>query len=228
MAALIFTDRTIESQCELHPSRFAQERDNPIYRWGPLIFRCFDSMKDGMLAKKFDRVDFGIDTAGLHLYWCSALECDESGRVVSTIDDGMRTCYFLLPFICRYLRDGEFIAIHMDEDAWHPHYHATIDISVSPKGIRNLQCGLLDMDAMFIFRREGGTYEPFARIFDEMCRSIPVRDGWDLWTVPNERMTASELLERVGSDFCSVMAVRPFDSERVGEPADGQIGKWMS
>lgn len=222
MAALIFTDRKIEGQCELLPLRFAQKGENPLYRWGPLIFRCYDSMKNGMLAKEFDKVDFGIDTADLHVYMCAATEYDRTGRAVSTIYDSMHRCCFLLPFICRYLRDGRYIAIHMDDDGWDSHYHPTIDISVSPSGIRNLQSGLMDMDAMFIFRREGGTYEFLARIFDEMCRGTPVKSGWDLWTVPKEKMTAGDLLERIGSDFRAIVSVRPFDPERDGEPVAGQ------
>ncbi|KUE74214.1 hypothetical protein AUQ37_05335 [Candidatus Methanomethylophilus sp. 1R26] len=220
--ALIFTDREIEGRCELLPSRFAQKRENPFYRWGPLVFRCCDSMKDGTLAKEFDKVDFGIDTADLHVYMCAAIEYDRTGRVVSITYDRMQRCCFLLPFICRYLRDGEYIAIHMGDDGWDSHYHPTIDISVSQNGIRNLQSGLLDMDAMFIFRREGGTYEFLARIFDEMCCGTSVREGWRTWTVPKDRMTAGELLERIGSDFRDIVAVRPFDPERDGEPVNGQ------
>lgn len=226
MAALIFTDMTIEDKCEPLPLDFLPKGEEPFYRWGPLIFRCCDSMKDGMLAKEFDKVDFGIDTADLHVYLCSALECDRSGRFVFAANDGMRRCCFLVPFICRYLRDGKYIAIHMDEDGWHPHYHPTIDISVSPKGIRNLQWGLLDMDAMFIFRREGGTYESLARIYDEMCRGTPVKEGCDTWIVLKEKMTAGDLIGRFGSDFRSVVVVRPFDPERDGGHLSDQTEVW--
>lgn len=50
---LIFTDRKNEDMCEIYPSKFLQKGKEPFYRWGLLIFRCFDSMKDGMLAKKY-------------------------------------------------------------------------------------------------------------------------------------------------------------------------------
>lgn len=197
MSVLIFTDREIEGLCESSFIEGAPGDETTYHRWGPLVFTRYEGMKNGLLAKLFDRVDFGTDTADLHLYECTPIDSASDGICFNTYA-GVQRCYFLIPFVCRYLREGQYVAVHVGDGGWHPHYHPTINVTVSPEGIKELWHGFLDMDAMFIFRSRDGTYEPLAHLFDELCEDIPEKKGWHTWMRPKEEIDVEALLKRLG------------------------------
>lgn len=224
MSALIFTDIALENLGG-HP--FEDKIPGGVatcHRWGPLAFRRVDEKKDELLAKQFDKVDFGTER-DLHLYQCSAIE-RVSEKIYFNMYAGMHTCYALVPFACRYLRDGHYVAIHIGDEGWHPHYHPTINVTVSPEGIRDLQHGFLDMGGMFIFRPQGGTYEPLAIIFDQMCQDTPERSDWHTWMLPKKETTVGELVTRLGIRSDTVVILRPLDSQRDGMPFGNHSNIW--
>ncbi|KUE73709.1 hypothetical protein AUQ37_07965 [Candidatus Methanomethylophilus sp. 1R26] len=82
---------------------------------------------------------------------------------------------------------------------------------MTPEGIKELQYCALDMDGIFMFRSQGGTYEPMAHLFDELRSDRPEMKGHDVWMFPREKTDVKGLIERFGPvyDFVTVENRRP-------------------
>ena len=105
---------------------------------------------------------------------------------------------FLVPFVCWYLRHGSFIAVHQYETGWHPHFHPVIRTAVSPAGTKEISYWSLDMDGIFMFRSQGGTYEPMAHLFDELRSDRPEYIEGHVWMFPREKTDVKGLIKRIG------------------------------
>ena len=167
-----------------------------FYRIGPLVFMHRSFTKEDLLSRSYDRVDFGVDPEGLSFYQCGIVTTIK-GKPCDNFFVCMYDSPFLVPFVCWYLRHGSFIAIHQYETGWLPNYHPVIRSTVSPAGIKELQYWSLDMDGIFIFRSQGGTYEPMAHLFDELRSDRPEDIRRVVWMFPREKTDVKGLIERI-------------------------------
>ena len=193
-----------------------------FYRIGPLVFMHRSFTKEDLLSRSYDRVDFGVDPEGLSFYQCGIVTTIE-GRLRSDFLTCMYDRPFLVPFVCWYLRQGSFIAVHQYETGWHPHFHPVIRTAVSPAGTKEISYWSLDMDGIFMFRSQGGTYEPMAHLFDELRSDRPEYIEGHVWMFPREKTDVKGLIKRIGPvhDLVLIESIPPSDdslNRRVRHP----------